>query len=302
DEFRRQLIDAMGEAATPELAAALSTARVEIAAPILERARVLRDGELVAVLLRRADEHRLAMALRRSGERPDGEGSMLIDRLLQHDHAAVAVGAMALLVAESRRNDRFGEPVLARTDLPAELQHRMVWWVAAALRDYLVERHMMDPLVADRPLVTVATAMLAAYDEGETLEGRAFELACRLRDAGELNDLLLVEAMNEGRLTLLAAVLALRAGIDAPSAWEMIADSGGCRLAVLLRAIDCPREMAGAIMLRLTIAENRSEVELADNLDAFDLLTVDQAREALRPWRLDDDYRRAIAALAAGDK
>lgn len=301
DEFRHRLIDAMGDAATAELAAALATARVEIVAPILERSRVLHDGELVAVLLRRADEHRLATGLRRSGDGQD-EGSALIDRLLAHEDAGVAGGAMALLIAESRRHDRFGEPVLARTDLPAELQHHMVWWVAAALRDYLVECHAIDPLVADRPLVAVATAMLAAYDESETLEGRAFDLACRLRSAGALDDMLLVEAASEGRLALLAAALALRAGIDGASAWEMLTDTGSSRLAVLLRAIDCPREMAGAIMLRLTIADNRSEAELADNLDAFDLLPAEQAREALRPWRLDGDYRRAIAALAAGEK
>ena len=301
DEFRRLLIDALGDAATPELAAALATARVEIAAPILERARVLRDGELVAVLLRRADEHRLALALRRSGQGRD-EGAGLIDRLLAHQDAGIAAGGMALLIAESRRHDRFGEPVLARTDLPAELQHHMVWWVAAALRDYLVERHGVDPLAADRPLVTVATAMLAAYDEGDTLEGRAFDLAGRLRNVDELDDMLLVEAVSEGRLALLAAALALRAGIDGASAWEMLADTAGSRLAVLLRAIDCPRDMAGAIMLRLTIADSRSEAELADNLDAFDLLPAEQARDALRPWRLDGDYRRAIAALAAGEK
>jgi len=301
DEFRRRLIDVMGDAATPELAAALATARVEIAVPILERSHVLRQSELVAVLLRRADEHRLAAGLRRSAEGHD-EGSGLIDRLLAHEEEGIAGGAMALLVAESRRHDRFGEPVLARTDLRAELQHHLVWCVAAALRDYMTMHHAIDPQAADRPLVAVATAMLAAYDESETLEGRAFDLACRLRSAGELDDTLLAEAMNEGRLALLAAALALRAGIDDASAWEMLADTGSSRLAVLLRAIGSSREIAGAIMLRLTIADNRSESELADNLDAFDRLPIEQAREALRPWRLDDSYRRAIAALAAGGK
>lgn len=301
DEFRRRLIDAMGDGATPELAAALATARVEIAVPILERSNVLRSSELVAVLLRRADEHRLATGLRRDGEGHD-EGSGLIDRLLVHGDEGIAGGAMALLVAESRRHDRFGEPVLARTDLPAELQHHLIWWIAAALRNYMVLHHAIAPQAADRPLVAVATAMLAAYDESETLEGRAFDLACRLRSAGELDDTLLVEAANEGRLALLAAALALRAGIDDMSAWEMLADTGSSRLAVLLRAIGCSREMAGAVMLRLTIADIRSESELADNLDAFDRLPIEHAREALRPWRLDDNYRRAIAALAAGKK
>jgi hypothetical protein len=46
---------------------------------------------------------------------------------------------MAVLVARSRRLDRFQEPVLARTELPAELQHRLVWTIAAARRAYLVD-------------------------------------------------------------------------------------------------------------------------------------------------------------------
>lgn len=299
DEFRRRLIDTMDEAAQPELAAALATARIEIAAPILERGRLLRDHGLVAVLLRRADEHRLATALSRIGEYHGGEGSGLIDRLLDHRDPRVAAAAMALLIAESRRYDRFGDPVVARTDLPAELQHRLVWWVAAALREYMIERHALDPAAADRPLAIAATAMLSAYDEGETLEGRSFELASRLHRDGELDDVFLSDALSEGRLALFVAALGLRAGIDGDAAWEMVADPTGSRLAVLLRAIECSRAIAGDILVRLATAEGRHEEQWAEHFGAFDLLDAERARDALRPWRLDADYRRAIAALAS---
>lgn len=302
DEFRRLLVDLLDESETPELVAALGTARVEIAAPILDRARLLHDDELVAVLLRRADEHRLASALRGNGESRGGESAGLIDRLLSHPGEGVAAAAMALLIAESRRFDRFGDPVLARTDLAAELQHRLVWWIAAALRDYMIERHAVAPTHADRPIVAAATAMLAGYDEGETLEGRAFTLASRLQRAGALDDALLSHAVGEGRLALFAAALSLRAGIEGPAAWDSIADQTGSRLAVLLRAIDCPRDIAAEILLGLAVAHGRSDEELTAHLDAFDLLDRDRARDALRPWRLDGDYRRAIAALAtSGD-
>lgn len=298
DEFRQRLIDTLGDGGRPELVAALSIARIEIAAPILERARLLHDPELVAVLLRRADEHRLATALSRTSDR-EAEGSALIDRLLDHPEPAIAEAAMALLIAESRRFDRFGDAIVARTDLPAELQHRFVWWVAAALRDYMVERHGVDPVAADRPLVAAATAMLAGYDETETLEGRAFKLAYRLRLEGELDDQLLPEALSEGRLALFIAALGLRAGIEGGATWDIVADPSGARLAVLLCALDCPRDIAGSILLRLAIADGRDEAELANHLDAFDNLDSFRAREALRPWRVDGDYRRAIAALAS---
>jgi uncharacterized protein (DUF2336 family) len=224
---------------------------------------------------------------------------MVIERLLDHNDSAINAGAMALLIAESRRFDRFGDPVLARTDLPAELQHRLVWSVAAALRDYMVERHGVDAVAADRQLVETATAMLAGYDEGETLEGRAFALAHRLHGEGALDDALLSEALAEGQVALFVAMLALRAGIDGEAAWEMVADPTGSRFAVLLRAIDCPRETAGGMMIRLARAAGRPDEEVADHLDAFVLLEPEQARQSLRSRRLDADYRRAIAALAS---
>jgi len=298
DEFRRRLVELLDEAVTPELVAALGTARVEIAVPILDRARLLHNDELVAILLRRADEHRLASALRGVDEAAGGERAGLIDRLLGHPGEGVAAAAMALLIAESRRFDRFGDPILARTDLPAEMQHRLVWWVAAALRDYMVDRHAIAPAAADRPIVAAAMAILAGYDEGETLEGRAFALANRLQPGDALDDRLLADAVAEGRLALFAAALSLRAGVEGTAAWDSIADQSGSRLAVLLRAIECQRDIAAGIMFRLADAHCRPDDEIAAHIDAFEQLDRDRAREALRPWRLDSDYRRAIAALA----
>jgi hypothetical protein len=184
--------------------------------------------------------------------------------------------------------------------LPAELQHRLVWWIAAALREYMIDRHSVDSITADRWLVATANAMLAGYDEGDTLEGRAFELARLLFGEDLLDDVLLAEAANEGRLALFVAGLGLRAGIDGGGAWEMVVDPSGSRLAVLLRAIDCARDIAGGILLRFAMAEGAAEQDLALLLDSFDLLEPARARDALRPWRLDDDYRRAIARLASG--
>jgi hypothetical protein len=142
--------------------------------------------------------------------------------------------------------------------------------------------------------------MLAGYDEAVTLEGRAFELAARLNRAGGIDDALLVRALTEGRLAFLAAALGLRAGIDASAAWDMIVDSEGSRLAVLLRAIGCARDAAAEILLRLALVDRRAEEGVADRIDAFDDLDHDRAASAIRPWRLDGEYRRAIAALAGG--
>src|SRR3546814_1733452 len=48
----------------PELQAVLANDEIEVAQAILERSRVLQDQDLIDVVMRRAEEHRMAIALR----------------------------------------------------------------------------------------------------------------------------------------------------------------------------------------------------------------------------------------------
>lgn len=290
-DLRERLLTASGASFPPELSAALASARVSLALPVLERARALHDIELVSLLLARVEEQRLAARLRGRGE-----GGKLAEALLAEEDERVSSAAMALLIAESRRHFVFDEPVLARTDLPADLQYRLVWWVAAALRDHMIRAHQVDHAVADAAIVEAANASLIGYDEGETLESAALRLAHIVAERGWLDDNVLRAACAEGRMALFVAMLAVRGGLDFEAARGMALPPFGERLIVLLRAIDASRETAGAIILTL----GDDDALLADQLDAFDRLTRERALEIVRPWRVGGGYRSAIAALAAG--
>src|SRR4051812_42896707 len=151
------------------LHAALSSAHVPIALPILERAQVLRDPELSNVLVRRVEEHRYWKAHAR-----DAGGDELLFSLVRDADEEVAAGAMELIIARSRRFDRFQEPAMGEVELPAELQHKLVWMVAAALRHYIVQQHRIAAV--DAAIEETASAFVADYDEGATLEARAVRL------------------------------------------------------------------------------------------------------------------------------
>src|SRR5438309_7757225 len=72
----------------------------------LTAARMLDQPDLIALLLRRADEERIsATAKARSGR---GE-AQLLQGLVSHGDAAVSAAAMALILARGRRRDRFGQ-------------------------------------------------------------------------------------------------------------------------------------------------------------------------------------------------
>lgn len=280
--------------AHPAVHAALSSARVPIALPILERAQVLRDADLGNVLVRRVEEHRFWKA------NAPAEGQDLLFELVRDADETVAAEAMELVIARSRRFDRFQEPDMGQVELPAELQHKLVWLVAAALRHYIVQQHGLAAI--DGIIEEAGSALVASHDEGTILEAHATRLAARLAATGRLDGPLLVRILSEGMLPLYIAGTATLCGLDYAAAWEVIADPRGRGPAILLRAAEVGREEAAAILL---LANSRgplvSGVEgeaTANQLELYDSLDRASAEDVLRLWRAAPGYRAAVARVS----
>jgi uncharacterized protein (DUF2336 family) len=276
------------------LHAALSSARVPIALPILERAAVLRDADLGNVLVRRVEEHRFWKA-HAPLERPD-----LLFELVRDRDGEVAAEAMELVIARSRRFDRFQEPDMGLVELPAELQHKLVWLVAAALRHYIVQHHGVAAV--DGAIEEEAGALIAAHDEGAIFESRAMRLAQRLHLLGRLDGPLLVRTLSEGMLPLFIAGAATLAALEHAAAWEVLADPRGRGPAILLRAAGIGREDAAAILFeansRGPLVSGAEGEATAAQLELFDSLDPASADEVLRLWRADPGYRASVARVS----
>lgn len=285
DDLRSALIRRVPAGPYEGLHAALSSATVEIARPLLDEAASW-DGTLLALLLRRAEEHRLQMG---AGD------NLLLVQLSGSEDQAIASAAMRLLLAQSARLDPFREPVLPRTELPAELEHGLVWTIAASLRFYMVGAHDLPPPVADAAVADAVAELLAGYDEGDTVAALAFRLVRNLDAAGRLDDRLIARMPGEAGLPLLLAALSVRASLSADASWELIADPGARGAVLLLRAAGLSRETAGAILFALhgedeTVLVEFDRFEGVDRADAAALLSL---------WRADPVYRAAVASLAA---
>lgn len=281
-------------AAHEALSAALSSAHVPIALPILERAQALRDAELTTLLVRRVEEHRFWKARSHSGG-----GEFLFD-LVRDRNETVAAEAMELVIARSRRFDRFQEPAIGRVELPAELQHRLVWIVAAALRHYIVQHHQVG--VVDAAVEETASAAIAAYDEGDSLEAHASRLARSLHRAHRLDGSALARMADDGILPLFIAGIAVLCALEPGAAWEVLSDPRGRGPALLLRAAGLERDDAAAILLALNMrGAHFSEAEgdaAAEQLELFDTVDRAAAREVLRLWQAHPAYRGSIARIS----
>lgn len=292
DALRVRLADRFAE--HEALAAALSSAHVPIALPILERAQVLRDAELSTLLVRRVEEHRFWTT-----RAPLARDEFLFE-LVRDSDEAVAAEAMELVIARSRRFDRFQEPVLGKAELPAELQHRLVWIVAAALRHYIVQQHQIGAV--DGAVEEAAGALIAAYDEGESLEARALRLARRLNAAGRLDGAALTRVIGDGVLPFFLAGLSVLCALEPGAAWEVLADPRGRGPALLLRAAGVERDEAAAILFALNargpIFSGAEGDATAAQLELFDTMDPASARDVLRLWQAHPAYRASVARIS----
>lgn len=281
-ELRLALAEQLGDVAPP----VLTVSRIPIVRPIFDRAGVLKDRDLVALLLTRAEEHRICRALLRIAHVQPGPAAARVPIM-------PAALSEALVSAEQRRTDSHGDPRFAAADLPAELLHRLLWWSAAALRDYLSRMTPLDPGLRDDSLSAAVQARLAAHDEGRSLEGAAMRAAI----SEPADDERMIEAFRSGRFSLFVAMLAVRARLDFAPAFLLAADPTIGALAVLLRAVEAPTQVAAPILLQMAAVNQVGDAKLEERVSDFLDLSVEAAQDAIRPWRLDRAFRGAIADI-----
>jgi len=265
---------------------------------LLDGQRLQNPGLLRAVV-QRAEEHRLMLAAQ--GGVDAATGSSLLEALAHSPDPELARRAVAYVVAEAKRRDRFREPLLLCDDLPADVVLRLYWDVAAALRRHLLGRIVIEPSVLDRAMEMAVRRAVAEHAEGQGGHARAQRLATRLNELGELSDELLVRSLAQGQLVLFVGGLAVRGAVGVGAVWRAVTDRGRHSLLVLLRAIEMSASAAAAVLDTLEVGEALLRPPAARRalLAAYDALELADAQRLLRGWQLDPGYRQAIDNLEA---
>lgn len=254
----------------------------------LGSAGLLDRAPLIALLLQRADEERIASAVRaRSPSRPG-----FLQALIADSDESVAAAAMALILARGRRRDRLGQPRVEFDDLPPALAEALAHAVAAALR------HRPPPGAGDEVdtlLSGAAAALIARHDGHKALSALTETLARTLKAAESLDDELIEAAAEEGDLAFVAVALAQRADIPAGAAWDHLLDGEQGGFVTLLSMAGVSRQLAALLLASLAdligIADPGAEIARFDGLDAA------QSRTEAQWLRLHPAYRTALDAL-----
>jgi uncharacterized protein (DUF2336 family) len=312
-DVRANLAEALirARANMPELEKLLANDDIEVARPVLERSSVLTDNDLIEVIHARTEEHRLSIALRDSVSEPVTDalvaegGGDVIEALLRNGNANLSRRAMEYLVGESKRVDRFQEPLLQRHDLPVDLAHRMYWWVSAAWRKHILSHFTMEPDLLERLLQEATKRALSEQDPDQSARGRALRLARQMIAEGEAGEQNILRCLRQNRISLFLGLLAETARIDFSMAWKIVSDRSFESFIVLGRAMTFSQEVVTSMVLLL--AEGRSGIgkrslsALTTIADLYQQIDPAQARGVLALWQRDQGYQAAVSRLGEHD-
>jgi hypothetical protein len=259
----------------------------------LSAAGLLDEPGLMALLLRRADEERIATAARaRSGRRE----ARVLQGLVSHDYGAVAAAAMALILGRGRRRDRFGQCLIAFDDLPDSSAEHLVHAVAAAMRRELATGRGVP--AADQELTQASDSVLEGHDAERSVESLTAALVHFLDEGDGLTDELVLAAAHEGEVAFVAGVLARRGGIASDSAMDELLSADAAHVMALLRVAGASRQLSAGLLGG--IGDLLGIADAGEAIGLFDRMT-DGEVQAARSWLVTAaGYRTALDRLGQG--
>ncbi|WP_294253983.1 DUF2336 domain-containing protein [uncultured Sphingomonas sp.] len=260
--------------------------------PLLHAAGLAADPALVHELLARIRLEQLAAGMPHRAAAHPARPSLL-NRLAEHPAPELADAARALLLAESRARS----PEAGRWRLPLTLHHRLLWWVASAMRE---QAGTLAGVALDEVLCAAVAAdyALAERCAEHQVEAVALRLAAAIAPEPRECARVLLEALRDRHVPLFLALLAHAADVPVVDARTLLLDPGAERLLLVLHALDLPREAIAELCVLLSDADPRRDLAaLVDRIELLAGLDIAKARDHLAEVRLPAEYREARAAL-----
>ncbi|WP_025898717.1 DUF2336 domain-containing protein [Sneathiella glossodoripedis] len=299
------------EQAPVELIKLLANDEIEVAKPFLTKSRLLMEADLLEIIEYRSKEHLLAIT-----ERDDisplisdmlieyGDED-IIEELVRNKDAQISKEALALLVEESKRVDRFQEPLLSRHDLPPALAHKMFWWVSAALRRHILNNFQIDDRVLDQTIALATTEVIEDPDIPEFGETHADRLAAHMAAKNELNEKTLIQTLRSKQIRLFLACFSILSGLDTKTLSRFVHDKNAEAMAVLCKALGFDRNSFSAVFMLTrrgggAAGEGRTMMrpaEIEEIMEFYDSLKENSAKTVLAHWKLEPGYTSAIEEL-----
>ncbi len=228
-DIRKSLSESLATApwAPAALVHMLALDEIEIARPLIANSPLLKDADLLRILIEATIEHQIEVARRPtlscvvSDAIIDMAEPATLTALASNRSADISENGLRRLVDHARRIAALRAPLTRHPRLNDALASELYAWVGQALRQAISERFRVDEAFMQRAVDEAAaaahpsthptaSAQDSGFSERETMERRLID---KLQGAGQLRAGFLVRAIREKKLSLfehgIAALLCL---------------------------------------------------------------------------------------------
>ena len=219
---------------------------IEIARPIIARSPVLKDNDLVRLLVQATLEHQIEIARRPRLSPPvidaiiERNEPAVLTALASNQTADISDGAMQRLIDRSRDVVALRSPLARHPRMSSDLAEQLYLLVGHALREALATRFHLDTVRLQAALEETLRAVHrgdpqvegAPDEEDGDREEMERSLIEKLDSAGQLRPGYLLRVLREGRLQLFVMALARLGQFEPPQVRRAI-DSGKPELLAL---------------------------------------------------------------------
>ena len=240
---RRALADRLAREpdAPADLVRKLARDEITVAEPVLRWSPVLDDPTLIELARHAGLRHRLTIAARPK------LSAAVVDVLVENNEEPVILAVLsnagaelndtaARSIAEAARDrPSYQGPLVARDDLPPSVVKSLVTWIAAALRDELVDRYGVDLSSGGLEDALADPADLLKTRPTEGLEDWARQVVDTLEEHDLLTARTALDLLKEGEVEVFEVSLARLAGLSLTLCRRVLYDSGLDCLAVACR-------------------------------------------------------------------
>jgi uncharacterized protein (DUF2336 family) len=289
--------------APPALISVLALDDIEIARPVIANSPILKDHDLIRLLVEATLEHQIEVARR------PAIGLMVVNAIIDlsqpevlialsgNDTAEVSPLAMQRMVVASRRIAALRGSLAQHPKLTQELAEALYGWVGEAVRANIAGRFKLPPaLLAES--VDEAVADAAAEPSARTTEDALRErdemerrLIAKLQAADQLRPGYLLRALREGRLARFEAALTALGGFPTGSVRKAVSLRRCQPLALACHAVGIDRSVFPTVISLVRALNGGGPPSSPEGLQR-----INEAF-AMPPEQASEAFKQAVAGI-----
>ena len=275
---------------------------IEVARPLLEFSNVLSDDDLIDIIGRQSEQHRVAIASRnvvaeRVGEAivEHGEKTSVV-RLVRNSNAEFDQATLEKLVERATRDAEIAADLRGRPDIDWKTLRGEIDSVASKVLETLGEANrVLDPVAAGKVNAVVYNRMRNRAGFSATEWKVAYNQVKALSDRKQLDERALTRfaRFGYGHHAAAALTVMLRVGPEVFVKW--LASQDYVAVTVALKAAGLTPELFEAIVATLPWRDMPSEADKTMVLSRFEAIERDEAVAIFELWRAHSFRKRAVS-------